>query len=318
MPQTPGVMGIQPTRTMRLKAEKSAVQTVCGLLQRKLERMESLLTPSVYAYWVDGSNGWNDRKTLLEHLQSREGSAVNVRPRKVVSYTWNEMRLLFPRGVPEAIDRSLGIKKGMLITMALEEVGEAQTSLGRIALGMHFEHGSPKASSLLFPGVDQAQAAGARPSFSEEEAVRIGDKLGRHWLLGHADPLRSLRNHMMHRLFHQGEPRATEEVPAKFAGDRKPKHAAMDLIFQRPELVGTRGLPEALGKVMFQKISKASKKLWFRDLETFRPQLVRQRTSLWRGSEAPEGPTLQLLFLRVVEQKPTGLDAETWRLAGLF
>ncbi len=317
MPQMPGVMGIQPTRTMRLEAEKLAVKTVHTILKRDLEGLESRLTGSVYAYWVDGSNGWNDRKTLLEHLQSREGSAVDVRAQRVVSYTWNEMRLLFPKGVPEAIDNSLGIKKGMLVTMMLQEVEQSRT-LGRIALGMHFEEGKPKASSLLFPGLDQAQIAGARASFSEEEALRVGDKLGRHWLLGHADPLRSLRNHMMHRLFFEGEPQKTEEVLTKLAGDRKPRHAAMDLIFQKPQLIGSRGIKEALGKLVFQKIEKASKKLWFRDLEFFRPQLVRLQTKLWRGDEAPEGPSLELLFLRVVERKPTGLEAVSWRLAGLF
>lgn len=218
----------------RGEAVQAAAAVLEGFLSRQPAAIEKHAHAQLWMMWPDGKIARHETPALLEAVEKSEGKDAPLIIEDKLSYNAGELRSVLPRGVPEAIERMLGISNAIAVTMKLESrSGPAGYAMVLLSPG---EDGKMRAHNLLLPSIDVAVRANTVPSNSDDDAVRFADRIVRHFVLGHDRQLKSLRNHFGERVVFGEEVLAPEKI-VELAGKDAHRADALDVVFGGARLV---------------------------------------------------------------------------------
>ena len=295
--------------------EEAARAVVDGFLSLFLERAAPHLADEVWMVWGDGSLRCHPWMKLIQALGARKGTSVFGVPREVRTYAWAELRAQVPRPAAVMLDACIGLPGTMVCTMNLETVRDP---IPRVMIAMAPAHNGWRALNLPMPSVDSAVVA-SKPSFDDEEWLRFADKISRQFLLHNGNQLRSLRNHMMDRIFVGDDATVTEQLFEQ-VDHKDPPADRLDTAFLGSKEEPLERLDELTGRTLKRELERKAKDLWHGTFEELRPKLVTTQLALLdpkTQAPQPSGRAVTMM-VRCVERDPRGVDFETWRVAGLW
>lgn len=301
----------------RRTLEETARRLLDHVLSRELEGLEGLLHDEVWVLWPDGTFARHQRAPLLAALASRPGRHFAAIPERLVIYGLAELRSRVARGLPEALSAVLEADLGVVVTAHLDTPRGPQ---GRVLLVLvPDDRGQWRAKNLPLAAVDEALLGSVKVPAAEARAVQVGDRMVRHWTLGHGPQLRSLRNQMMPKLWLDEEAIDAEELGRRAAAGLHRLEAA-DVVFGGTEALPSRELHRVLGAPRARRIEREAKKLWAKPLEHWRVELTRTTLGRWdpEAHRAEDGAAVTALLCRTVERDQRGEEKVEYRLGGLF
>lgn len=316
-PEPPGALRPLRIGPRDRAALHEAVQEVLdGLLAREVERIEPHLDARIATLWPDATLAVHDREALLAAIDAHRGEAAPVVLRDVRSYTLGELRGVRPRGEAERLAAAAEAPL-VAVTAGLDS---RRGRLGRaLVWAAPGDDGRWRVQTLALPSPDDVVTAGRRASAHEDEAVRVADKVVRHWALGHAAQLRSSRNHLMAKLWLDGELLSAEAlVQARM--QRATPDASSWWVFGGSRAAPRTSPTEALGADLAREVERRAKEAWKRPWPRLRAQWVRTELGQWdperRAVQRPR--VVQSLLLAQEDVDARDERTERWRLAGLF
>lgn len=285
----------------RPKVEKLAHRILDAFLNHTFELAAEHIHPVAWMLWPDGQLSKHDTPALFEALaKSSSGAAAPLIAGDVRSYNASEMRGVFPRGVPEALEKLIAAQNMLVVTYVLE--GRAGIAGSAMMLMSPDGSGAMRAHNLILPAIDHAVRESAPASPSDDEAIRFADRIMRHYVLGHDRHLRALRNHFHDRIL-IGEELAGPERVVDLAAFGPERFDAREIIFGG----STLGALEDLAQYgALDRVKRKTKELWNKPLEKLQLKVVKTKLD---ATEA-------LSIMIGVKESPR--DLVRWRLAGLF
>lgn len=295
------LLSLQGNARARPKAEKLAHRILDALLNRTFDVAAAHLHPATWMLWPDGQLSKHDTPSLLEALdKSASGAAAPLIAGDPRSYNTSEMRGVFPRGVPEALEKMFDAQNMLVLTFVLE--GRAGIAGTAMMVMSPDANGELRAHNLILPALDHAVRASAPASPSEDEAIRFADRIVRHFVLGHDRHLRALRNHFHDRIL-IGEELAGPERVVDLAAFGPDRFEAREIIFGGSSL----GALEDLASVgALDRVKRKTKELWNKPLEKLQLKVVKTKID-----------ALEALSIMIGVKEPAR-EVIRWRLAGLF
>jgi hypothetical protein len=295
------------TAKHRAEAEKTATELVRRFIARDFAAIEPLAHEHVFVTWPSGQVVRHKRGTLVEALKSRGGDRVAAEPNRVKAYGMSELAAILPRGVTEAISAFFDAPNGVLVTMQLDD--KRGIALNAAIMTSPDPKERWRAHNLPFAAVDDAARASVAPKIDEDESLVVADRIVRHFVLGHAQHVRSLRNLMVDRIF-IGAEIADAEVLAKKAGEGPNAIERLETVFLGTDPVDP---PRSLADLL----KKRSQEAWRKPVEKLPMKVCRTRIAeldpeRGRAAQSPPGEVVSLL-LGLKER-----EALRWRFGGLF
>jgi hypothetical protein len=295
--------------------EESARAVCEGFITLNLEKAAPHLFDEVWMVWGDGSLRCHPWMHLIQNLAVRKAKPAWAVARDVRTYAWAELRANIPRPAAVMLDACIGLPGAMICAMKLETTRDP---VGRIMIAMAPVAHGWRALNLPFPSIDTAFME-SRAGLIDEEWLRIPDKVVRQFLLHNGNQLRSLRNHMMDRIF-VGEAPIEPEAMIENLDRKDPPAERLDLVFLETTEERFEKIDELTGRSLKRTIEMKAKELWRRPLDELRPKLaVTQLAQLEPSTQkpAPSGRTVTM-SVRCLERDKTNVEMERWRVAGIW
>jgi hypothetical protein len=295
--------------------EEAARAVAEGFVTLDLEKAAPHLFDEVWMLWGDGSLRCHPWMHLIQALGARKGKSVWAIAAEVRTYAWAELRAQLPRPAAALLDGCIGLPGTMLCTMRLDSTRDP---IGRVMIALAPVHDRWRALNLPLPSVDTAVVE-STAAFDEREWLRIPDKIVRQVLLHNGNQLRSLRNHLMDRLFF-GEIDAEAERMIEHVEKKEPPADRLDLVFAGTREERFDRIDELVGSPIKRTIELKAKELWRRPIDDLRPKLaVTDLAQLDPKTQkpAPSGKAVTMT-VRVLERDQTNVEVERWRVAGIW
>lgn len=307
-------VSLRVTHKHRAALCDAAMEVFDGVLAAEFDRVAPHLGEVVTVLWPDGTLARHPAPALVEHLLAEDRPAAPVVVRDLRTYLPGELRSVLPQGLAEQLAAVSPASGAVAVTAQLDSRRGAR---GRALLYALPEDQGWRVLSLLLPSPDDVVVAGKKPSAAEHEAVRVADRVVRHWLLGHASQLDALRNHLMDQIWLGSAPCEAERLRAELPAE--PPLASW-LVFLGTQLLGEKGADRVLGPAEGRRIEQEAKALWRRPWSRLRPAWTATKVGVWDpNTRSVQQPfEVRCLLMQVDDVDARDEVTARWRLAGLF
>jgi len=300
----------------RLALLDAAQEVLDGLLAKEPERLEPHLSERVTVLWADGSLAVHPRGPLIEALEAAPGEAAPVILRDVRAYLPGELRSVRPRGELEALAAACEAPS-VAVTAALDS---RRGRRGRAMVWASLEGPDRwRIHTLALPSPDDVVVESKRASAAEDEAVRVADRVVRHWLLGHASQLKAMRNHMMANVW-LAQTLGTAEALIQAREQRTLDADATWRVFLGTQLARPAHPKDWLGVEAARDLERKAKEAWKRPWSRLRPKWTETTVGIWDPDARAATRTSKVRCLLLAQDDVDAREevSERWRLAALF
>lgn len=246
----------------RVAAERAAKAFVRALFEADFGRLESEVDETLWVSWPSGQLGHHVGREVIRELRDRRTSPVAARWREVRSYTREELRLATPRGIVEALERFLLLRRGLAVTGTLELDGR---SFGRVMVVMTSERGAWRASTLPLPAFDAAYVLSKRARETRDEFAHVAEKIVRGVVLGDRTGLEAERHLLLDPLWLSDELLPMSRL-LRSVGGGPHRLSSLDIAFLGTRALDFSRLAKSLPRATFQQLEKSAESLFRRPL----------------------------------------------------
>lgn len=312
--EPPGFPTLRVAHKDRAALTEAATEVLDGVLATEFDRVEPHLAEYVTVYWPDGTLAQHASEPLIRYLEAQERIAAPVILRDVRTYLPGELRSVLPAGRAEVIAAASPLPGAVAITAQLDG---RKGSRGRaLVYAAPDSSGRWRIQTLPMPSPDDVVLSSVKNSGSEDEAIRVADRVVRHWMLGHRQQLRAMRNHVMNNVWLAGELMSAEQMSEDFM----PAEGCDDMVFLGTTKHGRTEATERVGAEAARAIEQQSKAAWKKPWDRLKPAWTDTKVALWDPeSKSAVAPFLVRCLLIGVDDVDAREEVKTrWRLAGLF
>lgn len=311
----PSLRTVRITHRARQALLDAAQEVLDGLLAKEPERLEPHLAPRVTTLWADGALCVHERAPLIQALEAAPGDAAPVILRDARTYLPGELRSVRPRGEAELLSAATE-HASVAVTVALDS---RRGRRGRAMVWAALDGDRWQIHTLALPSPDDVVAVGKRTSAAEDEAVRVADRIVRHWMLGHASQLKAMRNHMMGHVWVEHGLNTAEALVAQRSERSLPPEATW-LVFLGTEVQRDANPKAVLAPNHARDLERRAKEAFKRPWDRLKPRWTKTEVGLWNAEARAVADHAEVISLLLAneDRDARGEVRERWRLAGLF
>ncbi len=298
----------------RAALTEAATEVLDGVLATEFDRVEPHLAEYVTVYWPDGTLAQHASEPLIRYLEAQERIAAPVILRDVRTYLPGELRSVLPAGRAEVISAASPAPGAIAVTAQLDS---PKGSRGRaMVFAAPDSTGRWRIQTLPLPSPDDVVLSSVKASGSEDEAIRVADRVVRHWMLGRRTQLRAMRNHIMNNVWLGGELITAEQMSEDF----NPAQRCDDMVFLGTTKHGRTEATDRVGPEAARAIERQSKAAWRKPWDRLKPAWTETKVAFWdpESKSAVEPFLVRCLLIGVDDVDARDEVRTRWRLAGLF
>ncbi len=309
--------GYAPLRTHhrnRTALLDAAMEVFDGVLAAEFDRVTPHLGEVVTVLWPDGSLAQHPRAELCEALEAEDRPAAPVVVRDLRVYSLGELRSVLCQGLTALLAAASPLPGCIVVTAQLDR---RRGTKGRALLFAAPHDTGWKILSLPLPSPDDVVTASKKTSASEDEAIRVADRVVRHWMQGHGGQLEAMRNHLTHKLW-----LGTTVLPAEALRTSLPTAGPEQswLVFRGTKKLSATNITDVLDADLAKLVEREAKASWDRPWPRLRTAWTSTEVGIWDPTrrEPTQLTSVRSLLLRAEDRDARDEVSVRWRLAGLF
>lgn len=316
-PPSPPEHGYAPLRMNhrhRAALLDAAMEVFDGVLAAEFDRVTPHLSEVVTVLWPDGRLAQHPGAALREVLESEDRPAAPVVVRDLRIYSLGELRSVLCHGLAPLLCAASPEPGAVVVTAQLDR---RRGTKARALIFAAPRDAGWKILSLPLPSPDDVVAASKKTSASEDEAIRVADRVVRHWMQGHGGQLEAMRNHLTHKVW-----LGTTVLPAEALRTSLPPAGPEQswLVFRGTQKLSATQPADVLDPAFAKTVEQQAKATWDRPWPRLRPAWTSTEVAIWDPTtrEPTQRTSVRCLLLRAEDRDARDEVSVRWRLAGLF